>query len=224
MYRILMIDDDAGLAKPLQQYFERYELQLDNETHPDAGITRLGIDQYDLVILDIMLPDKDGFSVCREIRQNSDIPIIMLTARGEVTDRVVGLELGADDYLAKPFDPRELVARIQRILKRARSTSSLQKANSIKTFGPLSIDLVAQTVHIDQHAIELTGNEFALVELLSATPKKTYSRDDIMNALRGIDAALYSRSIDILVSRLRKKLEPLQPIKTVWSRGYQWKL
>ena len=118
MWNILLIDDDPGLAAPLGEYFSRFNIDLVAEQHPRDGLRRLREQGADLVILDVMLPDMDGFEVCRLIRRDSEVPIIMLTARGEVTDRVVGLELGADDYLPKPFDPRELVARIQRVLKR----------------------------------------------------------------------------------------------------------
>ena len=118
MSKILLIDDDPGLAGPLREYFARFNLELQAEQHPLAGLHRLREQGFDLVLLDVMLPDMDGFEVCRRIRRDNEVPIIMLTARGEVTDRVVGLELGADDYLPKPFEPRELVARVQRVLKR----------------------------------------------------------------------------------------------------------
>lgn len=223
MTPILMIDDDTGLAIPLITYFERYDLALDHADHPYAGIAQLkkGADSgaYAFLILDIMLPDQDGFEVCREVRQFSDIPIIMLTARGEVTDRIVGLELGADDYLPKPFDPRELVARIQSVLKRvhAKATTGLAHAD-----GPLQIDVERQKVLLEGRELELTTREFHLLVLLSQSPEKVWSRDDIMNELRGRDADIFSRVIDISISRLRKRLHPLAPIKTVWGQGYRW--
>jgi OmpR family response regulator RpaB len=211
-----MIDDDAGLAKPLITYFERYDLQLDHAGHPQTGIDDLRKGAYELLILDIMLPDFDGFEVCRRVRRFSDIPIIMLTARGEVTDRIVGLELGADDYLPKPFEPRELVARIQRILKRVKASNRLVDS------GPLTIDAVKQEASVDNQVLDLTSREFALLLLLSREPGRVWSRDDIMNHLRGSDADIYSRVIDVSISRLRKKLLPLDPIKTVWGKGYRW--
>src|SRR5579862_8051863 len=121
MRRILMIDDDALLAEPLATYFKRYDFELDSATRPSEGLAKMRATTYDAAILDVMLPEMDGFALCREIRKESDIPIVMLTARGEVMDRVVGLELGADDYLPKPFEPRELVARMQTILRRQRA-------------------------------------------------------------------------------------------------------
>ena len=216
MIRVLMIDDDEGLAMPLIDYFARYNLALDHAVAPLAGIQQLREGDYEFLILDIMLPEMDGFEACRRIREFSDIPIIMLTARGEVTDRIVGLELGADDYLPKPFDPRELVARIQRILKRA------QPRPDAGSMQGLSIDPVRQLASIDGVPLDLTTREFALLQLLSESPGKVWTRDMIMNALRGTDADIYSRVIDISISRLRKKLRPLDPVKTVWGKGYRW--
>ena len=158
MPRILLIDDDEHLAAPLASYLQRFGLELASSNRPSAGLARLRVESFDAAILDVMLPEMDGFELCRTIRRESDIPIIMLTARGDVMDRVVGLELGADDYLPKPFEPRE--------------------------------------------------------------PQKVFTRDEILNRLRGHDAELYTRAVDILVSRLRKKLEPLECIKTLRNAGY----
>jgi two-component system OmpR family response regulator len=216
MIPVLMIDDDEGLAAPLKDYFARYDLELEHAIEPLAGIERLKHGHYAFLVLDIMLPGIDGFEVCRRVREFSDIPIIMLTARGEVTDRIVGLELGADDYLPKPFDPRELVARIQRILKRVSAVSTEQSESG------LQIDERGQSVTRDGEALDLTTREFTLLLLLSSSPGKVWTRDQIMNALRGTDADFYSRVIDISISRLRKKLQPLDPITTVWGKGYRW--
>lgn len=213
-----MIDDDAGLAKPLISYFERYDLQLDHAEDPLVGLEKLKEKTYDFLILDIMLPHIDGFEVCRRVRAFSEIPIIMLTARGEVSDRVVGLELGADDYLPKPFDPRELVARIQRILKRSSQSNSTAPALN----NGLIVDPHQHIASLEGVQLDLTTREFALLVLLSQSPGKAWTRDQIMNELRGTDADIYSRVIDISISRLRKKLKPLDPIKTVWGTGYRW--
>jgi OmpR family response regulator RpaB len=164
-----------------------------------------------------MLPEMDGFEVCRTIRRHSELPIIMLTARGEVMDRVVGLELGADDYLAKPFEPRELVARIQNILKRRRPGAASGRQIEI---GALILDLELQSASRQGELLELTTMEYRLLELLARSPGKPFSRDEILNALKGIEAELFTRSVDILVSRLRQKLKPLDYIKTVWGTGY----
>ena len=224
MTHILMIDDDIGLAKPLKTYFERYDLYLEHAETPLDGLERVRKGDYALVILDIMLPGMDGFEVCRQLRLFSDIPIIMLTARGEVTDRIVGLELGADDYLSKPFEPRELVARIQRILKRAGTRQQAEivvKATADRESG-IAVDEYRQQATLDGRNLALTTREFALLQLFSRSPGRVWTRDQIMNELRGTDADIYSRVIDISVSRLRKKLLPLDPVKTIWGKGYQW--
>ena len=221
MHKILLIDDDERLGALLAEYFLRYDLALISETHPKLGLQHLEQDNIDLVILDIMLPDMDGFDVCRTIRKSSDIPILMLTARGEVTDRIIGLELGADDYLAKPFESRELVARIHNVLKRSRPVQRLGD-EAILQFTDLTIDKDKRKVWVKQQAVELTTKEYALLLLLAESPDKGFSRDEIMNGLSGIDSELFSRSVDILVSRLRQKLKPLDCIQTVWGVGYRF--
>ena len=220
MTTILLIDDDEGLAPPLTTYFAQFDLQLINATHPQKGLEILESQKPELVILDVMLPDMDGLEVCREIRKSSAIPILMLTARGEVMDRIIGLELGADDYLPKPFEPRELVARIQNILRR--SVSHPQKTSKILSFDPLEINLEIQSVKLSGKSINLTTTEYRLLALLAQSPGKPFSRDDIINELKGIDAELFTRSVDIAISRLRKKLEPTDFIKTVWGSGYSF--
>ncbi|MDQ3271925.1 MAG: response regulator transcription factor [Pseudomonadota bacterium] len=217
MPRILLIDDDEHLAAPLAAYLARFGLMLDSALRPGQGLAMLKATTYDAAILDVMLPEMDGFALCREIRKGSDIPIVMLTARGDVMDRVVGLELGADDYLPKPFEPRELVARLQTILRRQRSAPP---AGQRREFHGLSIDLETREVRRAGELIELTGTEFELLALLAAEPGKVFSRDDILNHLRGHEADLYTRAVDIVVSRLRKKLEPLDCVKTLRNAGY----
>ena len=214
MRRILLIDDDELLAAPLATYFARFDFALDNATRPSAGLAMLRTQNYDAAILDVMLPEMDGFELCRTIRRESDIPIVMLTARGEVMDRVVGLEIGADDYVPKPFEPRELLARLQTILRRARAP--LHRL----VFDGLEINVERRQVLRQGEAVELTGTEFELLALLAREPHKVFSRDEILNRLRGHEADLYTRAVDILVSRLRKKLEPLDCIRTLRNAGY----
>ena len=216
MPEILLIDDDEKLAQSLQLYFARFEMALDSETSPLRAIERIGKVEYDLVILDVMLPQIDGFETCRRIRKISDIPIIMLTARGEVTDRVVGLELGADDYLPKPFEPRELVARINNVLKRQRSTS----AQALQ-WGELRLDLDRKQLLRDDKPVALTAAEFELLSMLVKAQGGVLTRDEIMHELHGIDADIYSRAIDVLVSRLRQKLQRPELIRTLRGQGYQ---
>ena len=224
MNRILLIDDDTQLGPPLATYFQRFELQLTHATRPSEGLALLRNQSFDAVILDVMLPEMDGFELCRTIRKESDIPIVMLTARGDVMDRVVGLELGADDYLPKPFEPRELVARLQTVLRRQKSNGMAQTINISDSpslhFEGLDIDTARRSVTRAGEALELTGTEFELLLMLAREPGKVFSRDDILNQLRGHEADLYTRAVDIVVSRLRKKLEPLDCIKTLRNAGY----
>ena len=217
---VLIIDDDKRLNQLLKDFLKDFGYDVFTATHPAMGLKTLKRAAPDLVILDIMLPDMDGFEVCRVIRQASNIPIIMLTARGEVTDKVVGLELGADDYLAKPFEPRELVARIQSVLRR----SQKQVDNQILAFERLTIDLDKRIALLDGTSLDLTTNEFAALALLARNAGKVLNRDQILQELRGMDCDAFNRSVDIAVSRLRQKLKdnPKSPefIKTVWGSGY----
>ncbi|MBO9643002.1 MAG: response regulator transcription factor [Pseudacidovorax sp.] len=219
--RILLIDDDEHLGPPLASYFARFGCTLDCALRPSEGLAKLRAHSYDAAILDVMLPEMDGFALCRQIRADSDIPIVMLTARGDVMDRVVGLELGADDYLPKPFEPRELVARVQTILRRQRVRPAAAPASAQRhDFDGLAIDLDRREVLRHGERLELTGTEFELLALLASEPGKVFSRDDILNRLRGHEADLFTRAVDIVVSRLRRKLEPLDCIKTLRNAGY----
>jgi DNA-binding response OmpR family regulator len=217
---LLIIDDDAKLNELLKDFLKDFGFDVISATHPAKGLKRLKQAAPALVILDIMLPEMDGFEVCRTIRQTSSVPIIMLTARGEITDKVVGLELGADDYLAKPFEPRELVARIQSVLRRTRRSKDTRSLS----FNRLTIDPAKQIVLLDGRPVDLTTNEFRALVLLAANAGKVLDRDRILQELRGIDCDAFNRSVDITVSRLRQKLKdnPKSPefIKTVWGSGY----
>jgi DNA-binding response OmpR family regulator len=217
---LLIIDDDAKLNQLLKDYLKDFGFDVVTATHPAKGLKKLKQTAPDMVILDIMLPEMDGFEVCRTIRQTSDVPIIMLTARGEITDKVVGLELGADDYLAKPFEPRELVARIQSVLRRTRLLTDTRSLS----FNRLVIDPAKQIARLDGKPVDLTTNEFRALVLLAANAGKVLNRDQLLQELRGIDCDAFNRSVDITVSRLRQKLKdnPKAPefIKTVWGSGY----
>lgn len=214
MLNVLIIDDDEKLAQLLTEYCASYDISIDSAQLPSTGLDKLKRETFDAVILDVMLPEMDGFEVCKAIRSFSEIPIIMLTARGDVMDRVIGIELGADDYLPKPFEPRELVARISSIVKRKPVDSQLM------AFEGLTINRQQRAVEVQQHAVDLTTMEYQLLLLLAASPGKDFSRDDILNHLKGTETELFSRSVDILISRLRNKLKPLKPIKTVYGSGY----
>jgi DNA-binding response OmpR family regulator len=220
MPRVLLIDDDRRHSELLKSYLGRFGIELDCAPDAESGLARLAAGRPDLLLLDVMLPGRDGFEVCREVRRRSDIPIVMLTARGEVIDRVSGLELGADDYIGKPFEPRELVARIQSILRRVEQRPQRQALS----FEGLEIDTAARTVTVDGAPVELTSMEFELLSVLARNAGRKMSRDEIQLALRGVDAAILTRSVDIAVSRLRHKIgdtgKPARFIQTVWGRGY----
>jgi OmpR family response regulator RpaB len=221
MPRLLLIDDDEQLGAPLAAYFRRFEFDLQHATRPSEGLKRLRAGGFDVAILDVMLPEMDGFELCRTIRKESNVPIVMLTARGDVMDRVVGLELGADDYLPKPFEPRELLARIQTILRRSAPAAHGNGARQLRFDGGLAIDLDRRTVQRGAEGIELTSTEFELLVMLAQSPGKVFNRDDILERLRGQSAEdIHTRAVDILVSRLRRKLEPLDCIKTLRNAGY----
>lgn len=223
MKKVLLIDDDRKHSELLQAYFKRFGINLICAANADEGFRKINREDPDLLLLDVMLPGKDGFEICREVRKTSAIPIIMLTARGDVIDRVSGLELGADDYVGKPFEPRELVARVQAILRRSDSVAS--ETGQLE-FEGLVIDTDARQVMVDGKPVELTSMEFELLLILARRPGKKLSRDDILSELRGIDAAILTRSVDIMISRLRNKIgdsvKPPRFIQTIWGRGYSF--
>ena len=223
MTKVLIIDDDRKHSELLQAYFKRYGINLICAFDAEEGFKKLARTEPDLLLLDVMLPGMDGFEICREVRKQSNIPIIMLTARGDVIDRVSGLELGADDYVGKPFEPRELVARVQATLRRVEQTGSTMGKLQ---FEGLTIDIETRSVAVDGKTVDLTSMEYELLLILARRHGRKLSRDEILSELRGIDAALLTRSVDIMVSRLRQKLggptKPPRFIQTVWGRGYSF--
>ena len=224
MPTILIIDDDRSLNELLKTYLGQFGMEVLTAVRPDEGLTLLRTKAPSLIILDIMLPGRDGFSLCREIRNESSVPIIMLTARGELADRVAGLELGADDYLPKPFEPRELVARIQSLLRRAGRAQAPEGRLDYLQAEALTVDLRGRRAWLWGTALELTTSEFEILALFVSRPGVVLTRDEIMEKIRGIDWEAFNRSIDVAVSRLRQKLQddPKRPhyIKTVWGSGY----
>jgi two-component system phosphate regulon response regulator OmpR len=220
--RILIIDDDLRLAEMLRSYLESRGYAVDHREAGRRGLEALDSREYEAVILDVMLPDLDGFEVCRQIRARSSIPVLMLTARGEAMDRIVGLELGADDYLPKPFEPRELLARLSAILRRARRPVG-ETAAPLR-FGRLVIDPAAREVRVGDERRELTGRQFDLLLFLAERAGRVQSREQIMEALRGEEWESFDRSIDVHVSRIRGAIEedPRRPrfLQTVRGAGY----
>ena len=223
MEKILIIDDDIQLSELIGEFLESFNYDVYSKHNPEEGLAFLNETGADIVILDIMLPGMDGFQVLRKIRENSTIPVVMLTARGEVTDRIVGLELGADDYLPKPFEPRELLARIQSILRRSQSPGSMV---DVIEFDFLTIDKLKQEVLLEDEVVHLSTTEYEALLLFAENPGKVLDREELVENLRGITWQSYDRSVDVLVSRLRSKLGETPSntrfIKTVHGVGYKF--
>ncbi len=223
-HSVLVIDDDEKLNTLLVEYLGRFGFTVRTAAHSEAGLRAFRAETPDIVVLDVMLPGMDGFAVCRKIRETSRVPIVMLTARGDVMDRVVGLELGADDYLPKPFEPRELVARLQAVLRRGAANAA--EGDERLRAGRVEVNWTTHTARLDADDLPLTTAEFALLGLLVKNRGRVLSRDRILEATRGLDWESYDRSIDVLVSRLRQKLgdDPKKPafIRTVRGAGYSF--
>lgn len=220
MKEILLIDDDLSLAKLLEAYFQKFEFRLTHASTPSEATKRVSEQTFDSIVLDVMLPEKDGFKVAQELRKSITTPIIMLTARGDVHDRIVGLEMGADDYLPKPFEPRELVARLQSLMRR----SIVSSAPILHKSGALVLDEKTFSATLFDSPIDLTSTEFELLLLLVKNEGKTLSREFIMQNTKGIQWESYDRTIDVMISKLRSKLhdDAKNPkyLKTIWGRGY----
>ena len=223
MPKILIIEDEIELVRVLRSYLEQANFTVLSAVQGDTGLTLWAHKHPDLVILDLNLPGMDGLDVAREIRRKSDTPIIMVTARVEETDRLIGLELGADDYITKPFSPREVVARVRAVLRRA----DLPRAkNNVLRSGSLEIDLDAHTVSREEETIDLTPTEFKLLETLAARPGRVFSRLQLLEASQGDAYEGYERTIDAHIKNLRSKIEPdtKNPyyIETVFGIGYRF--
>ncbi len=227
--KILIIDDDSRLRELITEYLGSYGFHV--ESHDSGDDVLPAVEKYtpDLILLDYMLPGKDGIEVLREIRGIHNLPVIMLTARGDETDRIIGLELGADDYIAKPFNTRELLARIKAVLRRynhdTADTGHADAAQKI-TVEDLTLDPATMTMEFDGRSEELSKTEYRVMEALMRNPNMVLSRDTIMNIAKGRDSIAFERSIDVHISKLRVKLEKIcgdrLKIKTVWGTGYMF--
>jgi len=213
--RVLMIDDDARLAAMVSDYLTAAGFVVDCRFTARDGLAAVDRTVFDAIVLDVMLPDSDGFEVCRKVRSRSQTPILMLTARGEEMDRIVGLEIGADDYLAKPFSPRELVARIRAILRRGRAEDAELR------FGRLQIDRGSRMVRIDGEERTLTSYQFDLLAALAANAGRVLNRERLMDLVKGEDLEAFDRSIDVHISRIRSVIEddPKHPRRIITVRG-----
>ncbi len=224
--RILVIDDDVELCELVSEYLESEGFQMESESSGDHGADRALENDYSLIILDVMLPGVNGFEALRRIRASSDVPVLMLTARGDDVDRIVGLEIGADDYLPKPFNPRELVARIHAILRRSRSRAGDGAAPLTEriTVGDVELDTGSRTVARDGSEVHLTAMEFDVLEVLLRNAGRVVARENLVEQVLGRKYSPYDRSIDVHVSNLRKKLghkfHDMERIKSVRQVGY----
>ncbi|MBP9015033.1 MAG: response regulator transcription factor [Candidatus Atribacteria bacterium] len=222
MANILVVEDEESVRELLRLYLEKEGFKVELASDGEEALEKMSRISPDLVLLDLMLPKKDGWEVCREIRKTSHVPIIMLTARGEEFDKVLGLELGADDYIAKPFSPREVVARIKAVLRRA--NTSLGGGRSWEALG-LRIDYEAKKVEIEGKEINLTPKEFELLWFLVNHPRRVYTREQLLEYVWGYDFVGDARTVDTHIKRLREKLtegKVSSSIKTVWGYGYKF--
>jgi two-component system phosphate regulon response regulator OmpR len=217
--RILVVEDDPRLADMLSEYLGQAGFRVIVAPSGRAALERLSTAEYDAVVLDLMLPDMDGLDVCRQLRTTSDTPVLMLTGRGDAIDRIVGLEIGADDYLPKPFEPRELLARLRAILRRRVSGKTLSERPM--HFGRLEIDTAARAVRLDGKPCDLTGYQFDLLVALANRAGRVLSRDVLMDLVKGEHLEAFDRSIDVHMSRIRAAIEddPKKPRRVITVRG-----
>ena len=225
--KILIIDDDAELCEMLSEYLRKEHFEVETVQHGTRGLERARSGDYHLLVLDVMLPGMNGFDLLRELRTSSDIPVLLLTARGDELDRIVGLEIGADDYLSKPFNARELLARIRAIGRRnAREQRSASAPKQPVAVGDVDLDPGSRTITLNGKVIDATTVEFNLLEILLRSAGNVVSRDEIATAVLGRELSPFDRSIDVHISKLRKKLGTLpngrERIKTIRNTGYMY--
>lgn len=222
--KVLIIEDESRIREMLREYLENVDFQVAEAENGIYGLEKFREEPYNIILLDVMLPDIDGWSVCREIRRNSDIPIIMLTARGEEYDKLFGFELGADDYITKPFSPNELVARMRAVLKRGKDTSS-DADKEIFQYKALSVNLVARKVTLDNSIVEMTPKEFDLFSFFIKNPDRVFTREQLLNKVWGYEFGGDDRTVDTHIKMLRESLKEYRSlIVTVWGVGYKFEI
>lgn len=229
--KVVIIDDDRKLQELLREYLKEYSFEIFSLLKGDGALDAIKKEEPDIIILDVMLPGRDGMEILKEIRAESRVPVIMLTAKGEETDRIVGLELGADDYLSKPFNPRELLARMKAVLRRTEENVPAgtdwrdSTGDSVKA-GGLVLHGRSMTLSFKEESVELSKTEYKILEALMKEPGRVISRDELMNIARGRDFIAFERSIDVHISKLRNKIESIsrmkECIKTAWGSGYMF--
>lgn len=227
MARILVVDDEKTIVKGLKFNLEKEGYEVFTAYDGEEALRVFNESNPDLIVLDLMLPELDGFEVCRRIRKGSDVPIVMLTARGEDIDKILGLELGADDYVTKPFNPRELAARVKAILRRSHTSAKDTTGGQVIRLQDLQIDLFQHKVRVHDKDVDLTSKEFALLSLLASHPGRVFSREKLLEHVWGYDYYGDARTVDVHIRHLREKIEPEpatpQLILTVWGAGYKFR-
>lgn len=224
--KVLVVDDDENIVQLIRLYLEKEDYTVCTAFNGKQAVNVFKSENPSIVILDIMMPEMDGNQVCREIRKTSDVPIIMLTAKGETFDKVLSLELGADDYMVKPFEPKELVARIKAILRRSESKSSNSGSECI-TFDKLEVNLSNYELKIDGRILEIPPKELELLYFLASNPNRVFTREQLLEEVWGFDYFGDSRTVDVHIKRLREKLEGVDAnwqLKTVWGVGYKFEV
>jgi len=222
--KVLVVDDEKLIVKGIRFSLEQDGMEVDCAYDGEEAIDAAKQKEYDVILLDVMLPKFNGFEVCQQIREFSNVPIIMLTAKGDDMDKILGLEYGADDYITKPFNILEVKARIKAIIRRSVKNSTTQEKAKVVTFGELKIDCESRRVYVQEKEVNLTAKEFDLLELLIFNPNKVYSRENLLNIVWGYDYPGDVRTVDVHIRRLREKIEsnPSEPkyIHTKWGVGY----
>ena len=222
--RVLIIEVNKDLASNMFDFLEAKGHVVDAAGDGITGMHLALVNQYDAIVLDLMLPGENGLTLATRLRSRSDLPIIILSAHGDEVDRIVGLEVGADDYLPKPFNPRELLARIRAVLRRSSNTPHLAPADKVYCFGPYRLDPTSRVLTAEGEEVPLTSSEFTLLQILVTHPKRVLSRDTLLQLLKGYEHQPFDRSIDVRITRLRRKIEPdpINPIyiRTIWGEGY----
>ena len=224
-YKILVVDDDTNICELLRLYLEKEQFETIVVNDGEKAVEYALKHNPDLILLDIMLPKLDGWQVCRQIRKTMDTPIIMLTAKGETFDKILGLELGADDYITKPFDTKEVIARVKAVLRR--SNDNTKSNNKEVKFDKLKINLTNYVLEVDGKRIDTPPKELELIYHLASNPNRVYTRDQLLDEVWGFDYYGDSRTVDVHVKRLREKLENISPewsLKTVWGVGYKFEV
>lgn len=228
MKKILIIEDDISIAELERDYLEINGFEVKIENSGRRGLDRAGKERFDLIILDLMLPEVDGFQICKELRERLDIPILMVSAKGEGIDKIRGLGLGADDYITKPFSPNELVARVKAHLQRyQRLTNKEEKQTEIIEINGLVLDSYSRRVHVDDEEIILTTKEFDILLLLAKNPNRAFSKHEIFEKIWGFDSLGDISTVTVHIRKIREKIEPDPPnpkyIETIWGVGYRFK-